>query len=48
VTNTCSYSVRVKVVLANEADYACITIRSGRSHYYGWYWPGRFDGLVSC
>ncbi|OKI21037.1 hypothetical protein A6A08_21945 [Nocardiopsis sp. TSRI0078] len=48
VTNNCSYSVRVKVVLAYETDLPCVTIRSGGSHYYGWYWPGRFDGLVSC
>jgi hypothetical protein len=48
VYNNCSYSVRVKVVLANGSDAACRTIAARSSHNYWWNWPRRFDGLVSC
>ncbi|WP_433696824.1 hypothetical protein [Nocardiopsis sp. CA-288880] len=48
VTNTCSSSVRVKVVLAYMTDIPCTTIRSGRSVSWSWGYPGRFDGLVDC
>ncbi|WP_370013296.1 hypothetical protein UIS43_27920 (plasmid) [Nocardiopsis sp. LDBS0036] len=48
VRNTCSYSVRVKVVLANATDFSCRTISSGGSRSYSWGYPGRFDGLVDC
>ncbi|GAB2485875.1 hypothetical protein [Nocardiopsis aegyptia] len=48
VINDCSYSVRVKVVLAYETDLACQTIPSGYTAHYSWGYPGRFDGLVDC
>ncbi|MFC9084931.1 hypothetical protein [Nocardiopsis dassonvillei] len=48
VTNTCFYSVRVKVVLAYMSDTPCDTIRSGRSVTWSWGYPGRFDGLAEC
>ncbi|MBV2363342.1 hypothetical protein ACFPZ0_14145 [Streptomonospora nanhaiensis] len=48
VRNGCSYSVRVKVVLANATDFACQSIPSGGSHNYQWPWPGRFDRLADC
>ncbi|MFE3455994.1 hypothetical protein ACFXKD_00500 [Nocardiopsis aegyptia] len=48
VTNTCLYSVRVKVVLAYMSDTPCDTIRSGRSVTWTWGYPGRFDGLADC
>lgn len=48
VINDCSYSVRVKVVLAYETDLPCATIPSGYTQNYSWGYPGRFDGLVDC
>ncbi|MGW8529118.1 hypothetical protein [Nocardiopsis sp. NPDC055824] len=48
VTNDCSSSVRVKVVLAYATDLPCTTIPSGYTQNYSWGYPGRFDGLVDC
>jgi hypothetical protein len=48
VHNDCSYSVRVKVVLAFATDFPCYTIGSGSYRWYTWGWPGRFDGLADC
>ena len=48
VTNSCSRSLRIKVVLANHTDLACRTIPAHTARAYSWSWPGRFDGLRDC
>lgn len=48
VTNKCSYSVRIKVVLAFATDKPCYTFPAFTYRNYSWNYPGRFDKLVSC
>jgi hypothetical protein len=48
VTNTCSYAVRLKVVLAYGPDFPCYTLQAGYHQDYSWGYPKRFDGLRSC
>ncbi|WP_067966373.1 hypothetical protein [Nocardiopsis trehalosi] len=48
VRNTCSYSVRVKVILAFKPDLACVTYPAKSYKDWTWSYPGRFDRLASC
>jgi len=48
VTNYCSYSLRIKVVLAFATDKSCLTFPAHTYRDYSWNYPGRFDKLVSC
>lgn len=48
VTNGCSTTQRVKVVLAFMTDIPCQTLRPGQTMAYRWGYPGRFDRLQSC
>lgn len=48
VTNNCSSTVRVKVVLAFGTDFPCYTFGPGSSRNYSWGYPRRFDRLEAC
>lgn len=48
VYNACTYTVRIKVILANADDFPCYSFPSFSGRYYTWNYPGRFDRLESC
>lgn len=49
VTNTCKYTVRVKVVWAFATDGACTTIPAFKTKFFNKKgWPARLDGLQKC